>query len=372
MRGRGKEMETSETRLVVTSLEADGGLLLPPLLAHNASESQKRVKFFYGSVHEIFERWVTRSGSVHTQKAYRTDVMAFVTFMGWRWSEDSWQFLTATIAQVSAWRDAMLEEGKAPKTMSRRLASLSSFYKFLGACAAEARLPITVPNPAHAQFIRREGTDPLHETKALSAAQARKLMAMPEGDGVCKYRDRAILKVLLYTGVRIGTLRRMNVSHFHADQDNPTLTLIEKGNKRRTIGIHIAASDALREYIEEVGLTSGALFRAQAAPHNSKTLSEKRISMMALWMIVRGYLEKLPGAMRKELVYDEEGNSKEVTQCIYTPHSLRATTATLLLDSGVDITKVQQLLGHKSVTTTQIYDKRRRSTKESASHEMPL
>jgi integrase len=57
-----------------------------------------------------------------------------------------------------------------------------------------------------------------------------------------------------------------------------------------------------------------------------------------------------------------------VRRCIYTPHSLRATTATLLLDANVDIIKVKDLLGHRHVTTTQIYDKRRRSTAESASH----
>jgi len=61
-----------------------------------------------------------------------------------------------------------------------------------------------------------------------------------------------------------------------------------------------------------------------------------------------------------------------IQQCLYTPHSLRATTATILLDAGVDIRAVQELLGHKNVTTTQIYDKRRRSTKESASHDLPL
>jgi integrase/recombinase XerC len=57
---------------------------------------------------------------------------------------------------------------------------------------------------------------------------------------------------------------------------------------------------------------------------------------------------------------------------VYIPHSLRATTATLLLDAGVDIRKVQDLLGHRHVTTTQIYDKRRRSTAESASHDVPI
>jgi site-specific recombinase XerD len=63
---------------------------------------------------------------------------------------------------------------------------------------------------------------------------------------------------------------------------------------------------------------------------------------------------------------------KPVRKCVYCPHSLRATTATILLDSGVDIIKVQELLGHQHITTTQIYDKRRRHTSEGASHEVPI
>jgi site-specific recombinase XerD len=75
--------------------------------------------------------------------------------------------------------------------------------------------------------------------------------------------------------------------------------------------------------------------------------------------VIASYVARLPGAV------------KEGTR-LYSTHSLRATTATLLLDAGVDIRKVQELLGHRHVTTTQIYDKRRRTTKESASHDVPI
>jgi site-specific recombinase XerD len=83
-----------------------------------------------------------------------------------------------------------------------------------------------------------------------------------------------------------------------------------------------------------------------------------------LYLLLQRYLEQLPGAIKEEQLAD----GSTVRRGIYTPHSLRATTATLLLDGKVDIVKVKDLLGHRHITTTQIYDKRRRSTSESASH----
>ena len=79
------------------------------------------------------------------------------------------------------------------------------------------------------------------------------------------------------------------------------------------------------------------------------------------------YLVKLPAAM-----VTEEVDGQEIAYCRYSPHTLRATTATLLLEAAVDIRKVQQLLGHAHITTTQIYDKRRITTKQSASHDVPI
>jgi len=84
--------------------------------------------------------------------------------------------------------------------------------------------------------------------------------------------------------------------------------------------------------------------------------------------LLMAYLERLPGALHEVKLPD---GSKD-RRCIYSPHSLRATAATLLLDSGVPIEAVQDLLDHRHITTTQIYDKRRRSVKDPASHKMPI
>src|SRR5438034_9722169 len=126
--------------------------------------------------------------------------MTFVKFVGIRWPEDAWKIVTVSIKDVRAFRDQLVSEDKAPKTLNRRISSVSSFYKYLAAAAAEMRLPITVPNPAHAQFIARESADPRDETRALSATRARQLMGMPAGHSVSEYRDRAILKFFRSSG----------------------------------------------------------------------------------------------------------------------------------------------------------------------------
>jgi integrase len=111
----------------------------------------------------------------------------------------------------------------------------------------------------------------------------------------------------------------------------------------------------------------------RARRHSRKPeLGEKAIGLVTMYRLLQGYLARLPGSLREEEVAGADGAVRKVKRCVYTPHSLRATTATLLLEAGVDIIKVKDLLGHRHVTTTQIYDKRRRSAKEGASHDVPI
>jgi integrase/recombinase XerC len=326
-------------------------------------------------VAEIFEAWVQRRKSPHTQRAYRQDVLAFVRYLGIPWPQEAHQLFTVSLGEVQAWRNHLLEKNAAPKTLNRRISSLSSFYKFLAAAAAELRLPITVPNPAHAQFIARESTDPREETRALTATRARQLMGLPAGDSVLDFRDRAILKFYLYSGARLATGCKLKVSDFHQDGDEATIRLTLKGDKHKTIGLHFTAAEAISEYLKKAEITAGPLFRPRANPRSEK-LAERHFTPVSMWRLLSAYLSELPGALRDKAGPDGKpvsGPDAHATkERVYTPHSLRATTATLLLGAGVDIRKVQDLLGHRHVTTTQIYDKRRIAASESASHDVPI
>lgn len=350
--------------LLVPGAEIDAQRMPPILAGHATKAMEHRVERFYFSVGAIFEAWVKRRKSKHTQRSYRQDVMDLVTHLKIQWPEASTDLLTVSVADVMEWRDQLEKDGKAPNTLNRRISSVSSFYKYLQAVAAEMRLPIVVPNPAHAQFIGRGSRDVVEETKALTAAKARQLMSFPDGDELIALRDRALIRFMLYTGVRIGTACRVRVQDFHFDAGQETeVRVSEKGDKRRTIGVNVVAGEAIAEYIQKAGLENGPLFRPRCGPR-STALKNSHMSETSMYKLLMKYLERIPGSMRTK----EDGQR----ECIYSPHSLRATTATLLLDGNVDIRKVQELLGHRHVTTTQVYDKRRRTTKESASHDLLL
>jgi site-specific recombinase XerD len=92
------------------------------------------------------------------------------------------------------------------------------------------------------------------------------------------------------------------------------------------------------------------------------------MSQRSMYRLLMSYLERLPGAM----IEKELPSGEKIQECVYSPHSLRATTAMLLLNGREPIESVQDLLDHKHITTTQIYDKRRRSVRDSASYKVPI
>lgn len=324
---------------------------------------------FRHEIASLFEQWVGRQTSAHTKRAYRDDILTFFRFLGCDWPERTSALLDVTPLQVMMFRAQLIAQNAAPKTVNRRIASLSSFYKFLAHVVAERQLNAIVANPAHAQFVPRLAGTPRKQTPAMSAEHARMLMELPQGESVLAYRDRAILKTYLYTGLRLSTGCRLRVRDFVPDASgNATLRLRESGSSaERTIGIHAAAANALAEYIARAALKSGPLFRARKQSRTEE-LAKRAMNEATMYRTIDGYLCQLPDAMQP--VPQPDGTMTQ--ECIYTPHSLRATTATLLLDAGVDIMKVQELLGHRHLATTQLYDKRKRIPSKSASHDMPI
>jgi site-specific recombinase XerD len=357
--------EEAGGRVPVTAADR---VLLPAILdGYHTLSVEEKVRRFALGVPEMLERWISRRASPHTRRAYRQDLFTFIGFLNIRWPDQAANLFAVTVGQVQDYRDWMLARGDAPKTVNRRVSSLAGFFRFLREVAAELRLPVQVANPADKEFVAREVADPVEERRHFSAAKARQLFALPAGESVLDYRDRAMLKCLLYSGVRIGTLLCLDVEDFRADADDPALRITEKGSRRRTIGLNVLAAQALRDYLDKAQLAAGPLFRPRLNPRSEK-LGQGRMSYPTAYRLLQGYFARLPGALQDA---EAEGGPAG-RKCIYTPHSTRATTATLLLEAGEDIRKVQELLGHRHVTTTQIYDKRRRQTSEGASHHVPI
>lgn len=190
---------------------------------------------------------------------------------------------------------------------------------------------------------------------------------MPAGETLFTLRDRAILRFYLYTGAPLATGCRLKLSGFHQDGDEATLRFHLKGARIKIKGIHFSAAEAIAEHIQAAEIESGALFRPRLAPH-SERLGDRGMNERAINRLLMGYLERLPGAMHEVELPD----GSKVRRCSYSPYSLRATAATPAARLRWAIKAVKEHLDHKHITTTQIYDKRRRSVRAWASHKMPL
>jgi tyrosine recombinase XerC len=264
-----------------------------------------------------------RNASVHTQRGYHDDLLAFFRVIG-----------TATLARVTPldvrrFLADQSQRGAAKRSIARRLSCVRSFFRFL--CregGLEDSPAAVVPTP------RLERRLP----KFLDEAQATRLMEAPDPGTWQGLRDRALLETLYSTGTRVSELVGLNLEDL--DEISETVVVRGKGKKERLCPIGRTAMDALRRYRD-------ALRAHLAGPRSGKGLKEPRavfVSQKLTRLTARHVARLLQRYVRAA--------GLPVT---ITPHGLRHTFATHLLDRGADLRSVQELLGHQSLSTTQIY-----------------
>ena len=276
--------------------------------------------------------WFANIQNTHTRRAYRSDLTQFMAFVG---IEKPEEFRTVMRPHVIAWRKDMENRELAPATIRRKLSALSDLFNHL--CEANA----ITHNPVHGCERPGEGANE-GKTPAISDTGARMILSAPDESTIKGKRDRAILAVLLYHGLRRSELSALRVRDVASRRGIITLTVHGKRGKIRYIPMHPGAVVLLQEYLEAAGHaedSEGAIFRAV------KRADGKLHEPLSPEAVLRNVVMKYAVAIGIAV----EGMGA---------HALRATAATNALENGADIAKVQEWLGHSDISTTRLYDKR--------------
>ncbi len=282
---------------------------------------------------------VERNASRHTIVAYMQDIEQFVAFV---WEDETAPFDWRSVDRFQARRFLMEFQrcGSAPATTGRKLASLRSFYKFMERESLVSINPFTglrapkqprkLPNVLSVQEIGRLLGSPVRVYEHLQA-KARKPL-----DPLISYfalRDQAILEVLYSTGARVS--EAASLTEKDMDLLSGFVTVRGKGKKERLCPIGGPASRALRLALAQADVLWAGKNKAVKPLFRNKR--GEPITPRSIERMMKKYLA-------------EAGLSAE-----YSPHALRHSFATHLLDAGADLRSVQELLGHASLSTTQIY-----------------
>ena len=211
------------------------------------------------------------------------------------------------------------------KTIARELASIKSFFKYL------VQIDQIKDNPAHhvqTPKIEKKIPNFIQENKI------EKLMNLPNKRSLIGKRDHAILELFYATGIRLSELVGLNIGSVNSNEN--LLKVIGKGNKERIVPFGDKSKNAMQEYLKDRGHSWNA---DPITPLFTGT-REKRISVRTVQDRLCKYLQQILGG--------KKGAS---------PHTLRHTFGTHLLDNDADIRSIQELLGHSSISSTQIYTK---------------
>lgn len=273
-----------------------------------------------------------RMDSAHTVKAYGRDLASFAEFCDeYSGGPSEWSWTTLDRLAIRSFMGEMKRLGLAKSSIARAVSAVRGFYKFLATRhGVESNPAATVRSPKQDRklpgVLDRTQVDLMFELAEIQAA----------GGGFKPTRDLAMLELFYATGVRLSELVGLDMSHLDVVADS--VKVRGKGRKERILPIGKHASRALRRYHVERDRLLGAKTR-DADDLRAVFLSTKgkRLSARGVQYIVSRFLRLL----------DESSG--------FRVHSLRHSFATHLLDGGADLRAVQELLGHASLSTTQVY-----------------
>lgn len=258
----------------------------------------------------------------NTQLAYMRDLRLLMKSLQLKEDEE---LLQVSRQQLIAYLVRLKQEGRAASTVARKLASIKAFYRFLTAERYIRR------NPAEVLEAASRG---LHLPKVLSVQEVERLLDEPNLGTLDGYRDKTMLELLYATGMRVSEL--VNVPVKNVDMKMQYVIVMGKGSKERMLPLGRTVLHYLEHYLSVV--------RPQLLHGKPDAAAE---------LFVTGW----GGPMTRERFYEiivAYGKSAGISKRV-TPHMLRHSFATHLLNNGTDLRIVQELLGHADISTTQIY-----------------
>jgi integrase/recombinase XerC len=272
-----------------------------------------------------------RNVSQHTLRNYQSDLEQFVDHLAPAHPKNGKRDLPALTdidhITIREWLAALHTAQKKKSSIARKLAALRTFFQFL------VREGVLEQNPAKlVSTPRLEKKLPKH----LSIEEAIKFIETPDTDTDLGKRDRAMLELMYATGVRVAELTKLNLGHI--DFRNRLIRVTGKRRKERIVPFGEPALDALKSYLD---VRDGFLNNAPISEREPEALflnyQGTRITTRSVGRMVEKYIRVCAG--RNDI----------------SPHALRHSFATHLLDSGADLRDIQELLGHARLSSTQIY-----------------
>ncbi|GIU73738.1 MAG: tyrosine recombinase XerD [Bryobacteraceae bacterium] len=261
---------------------------------------------------------VEKGLAAHTLSSYSLDLKDFSEFcrrrnFGWPPSAE----------HLRAYLDSLHAAGLSPRTVARRLSALRQFFRFLlleGRISEDPTALLTTPRLWRSL------------PRYLTTAQVDALLAAPPTDTARGLRDRAMLETLYATGLRVSELVSLRLADVNLELGFVRVT--GKGGKQRLVPLGSKAQEALRDY-----LATGrpALLKGRPSPHIFVTSRGGAMTRQAFWVLLRNH-----------------GRQAGIVQKL-SPHVLRHSFATHLLEGGAGLRSVQAMLGHADISTTEIY-----------------